>query len=69
MDTNVLKGKWKQFRGGAKSKWGELTDDDLDQIDGDRIKLEGKLQEKYGRTKEQASREVDEWMSQQKETV
>jgi uncharacterized protein YjbJ (UPF0337 family) len=69
MDMNVLKGKWKQFQGEAKNRWGKLTDDELDQIQGDRTKLEGKIQEKYGYTKEQASREVDEWMSKQKEPV
>jgi uncharacterized protein YjbJ (UPF0337 family) len=69
MDMNVLKGKWKQFKGEAKNRWGKLSDDDLDQIDGDRMKLEGKLQEKYGHTKEQASQEVDDWMSKQKESV
>ena len=60
MNTDVLKGKWKQIRGKAKEWWGDLTDDDLDVIDGNRDQLLGKLQERYGYTKEQAAKEVNE---------
>jgi uncharacterized protein YjbJ (UPF0337 family) len=42
----------------VKSQWGKLTDDDLDRIDGKREKLTGVIQEKYGRTREQADAEV-----------
>jgi uncharacterized protein YjbJ (UPF0337 family) len=59
MNTDVLKGKWKQLRGEAKKWWGELTDDDLDKIAGDRDKLVGVIQERYGYAKEEAEREVD----------
>ena len=59
MNTDVLKGKWKQIRGEAKKWWGELTDDELDQIDGERDKLVGKVQERYGWTKEEARAEVN----------
>jgi uncharacterized protein YjbJ (UPF0337 family) len=60
MNTDVLKGKWKQIRGKAKEWWGNLTDDDLDVIDGNRDQLLGKLQERYGYTKEQAAKEVND---------
>jgi uncharacterized protein YjbJ (UPF0337 family) len=63
MNADVLKGKWKQVRGEAKKWWGELTDDELDQIDGEREKLVGKVQERYGRTKEEAEAEVDRHLS------
>jgi uncharacterized protein YjbJ (UPF0337 family) len=69
MDSNIFKGKWKQFRGEAKKQWGKLSDDEMDQIEGDRDKLIGKLQEKYGYTKDQASSEVDSFLNKQKETV
>jgi uncharacterized protein YjbJ (UPF0337 family) len=69
MDSNIFKGKWKQFRGEAKKQWGKISDDEMDQIEGDRDKLIGKLQEKYGYSKDQASSEVDNWMNKQKETV
>ena len=50
MDWNRVEGNWKQFKGNIKEKWGKLTDDDLDVIDGRRDQLEGKLQERYGYT-------------------
>ena len=64
MNSDVLKGKWKQVRGEAKKWWGELTDDELDQIDGERDKLVGKVQEHYGRSKEEAEKEVDRRLSE-----
>lgn len=63
MDSNVLKGKWKQLKGEAQIKWGKLTDDDLDVIEGDREKLVGKLQERYGYAKDDAEKEYDSWSS------
>jgi uncharacterized protein YjbJ (UPF0337 family) len=59
MNRDVLEGKWKQLRGQVKTWWGDLTDDDLDVIDGHRDKLVGKLQERYGYTREKAEQEVD----------
>ncbi|HZN02700.1 MAG TPA: CsbD family protein [Candidatus Polarisedimenticolia bacterium] len=59
LNQDVLKGKWKQMRGQVKQWWGDLTDDDLDQIDGSVDKLVGRLQERYGYAKEDAEKEVD----------
>lgn len=61
MNSDELKGKWNQLKGEAKVKWGELTDDDLDKVEGERDKLVGKIQERYGKSKEAAEREVDSW--------
>lgn len=61
MDWDRVEGNWKQFKGKAKEKWGELTDDDFSQINGNREQLEGKLQERYGYTKDQARQQLDEW--------
>jgi uncharacterized protein YjbJ (UPF0337 family) len=61
MNTDILKGKWKQLSGSAKAKWGDLTDDDLKQIDGDKDRLVGKVQEKYGVARDEAEKQVDEW--------
>jgi len=58
LNQDVLKGKWKQMRGQVKQWWGDLTDDDLDQIDGSTDKLIGRLQERYGYAKEDAEKEV-----------
>lgn len=65
MNSDILKGKWKQLRGSAKQAWGKLTDDDLDQIEGNKDKLIGKLQEKYGYSREQAEKEVTNFYNQQ----
>ncbi len=61
MDWNRVEGNWKQFKGAAKEKWGKLTDDDLDVIEGRREQLEGKLQQRYGFAKDQIRKDVDDW--------
>ncbi|MCM2563750.1 CsbD family protein [Lutimaribacter sp. EGI FJ00015] len=61
MNWDSIKGKWKQTTGSAKAKWGELTDDDLQQVNGEREKLVGKVQEKYALGKEEAEKQVDDW--------
>ncbi|MBG6286071.1 MULTISPECIES: CsbD family protein [Pseudomonas] len=58
MNTDVIKGKWKQLSGSLKEKWGKLTDDDLQAADGHAEYLVGKLQERYGWTREKAEEEV-----------
>lgn len=62
MNWDEAKGKWKQVTGSAKSKWGELTDDDMQQIDGEREKMVGKIQERYGIGKQEAEKQVDAWI-------
>jgi len=62
MNTDVLKGKWRQMRGEAQVQWGKLTNDDLDQIEGESDKLVGKLQERYGYARERAQEEVDRFL-------
>jgi uncharacterized protein YjbJ (UPF0337 family) len=66
MESDVLKGKWKQMKGDVKVWWGDLTDDDLDKIDGNKDRLVGKLQEKYGWAKGDAEQEVDRRMKEYK---
>ena len=60
MNRDIFQGKWKQLRGQVKQWWGDLTDDDLKQIEGNRDKLVGKLQERYGYTRDRAEQEVDQ---------
>lgn len=59
MNRDTLAGNWKQFRGKIQEKWGKLTHDDLDEIDGRREQLVGRLQELYGRERDELEREVD----------
>jgi uncharacterized protein YjbJ (UPF0337 family) len=59
MNQDILSGKWKQMRGELKTWWGKLTDDDVDRIGGQKDKLVGLIQEKYGYAREQAEQEVE----------
>ena len=68
MNTDQLQGKWKQMKGSIKERWGKLTDDDIDIINGRNEQLVGKIQEKYGIAKEEAQRQVDEWMRSDTQT-
>jgi uncharacterized protein YjbJ (UPF0337 family) len=61
MDWNRIEGNWKQAKGQVKEKWGKLTDDELDKMNGRRDQLEGKIQERYGIAKDQAKKDVDTW--------
>ncbi len=60
MNWDQIEGSWKQFRGKVKEKWGQFTDDELDQIGGRKDQLIGKLQAKYGYGREEAEREVEQ---------
>jgi len=59
VNDDVFKGKWKQLRGQIQQKWGDLTNDDLDRMQGTQTEFEGLLQERYGYTKERAKQEVN----------
>jgi len=59
----AFEGNWKQTKGKIKEKWGQLTDDDLAQINGKRDQLEGKIQERYGLAKDRARKDVEDWLS------
>lgn len=63
MNWDQLRGMWNQLTGDAKRHWGKLSDDDLKVVEGDRQRLVGKIQERYGVTKEEADRQVDAWIS------
>lgn len=61
MSSNTLNGKWLLIRGDIKKAWGKLTDNDLDEINGDIDRLSGKLQEHYGYSRDKAQREIDDF--------
>jgi uncharacterized protein YjbJ (UPF0337 family) len=64
MNWDQAEGNWKQFKGKVKEKWGQLTDDELDEIAGKRDQLIGKIQKQYGISKEEAERQVKSWETQ-----
>jgi uncharacterized protein YjbJ (UPF0337 family) len=63
MNEDQIKGNWKQFKGKVKEKWGKLTDDDLDVIEGRSEQLVGKLQERYGIAKQEAEKQYKEFVN------
>jgi uncharacterized protein YjbJ (UPF0337 family) len=63
MNPEILKGRWNQLRGEIRTRWGKLTDDDLTQIQGHAEKMIGKLQERYGYKREQAEKELNDFLN------
>jgi uncharacterized protein YjbJ (UPF0337 family) len=61
MNWDRIEGNWKQFKGQVKEQWGKFTDDELDVVAGKRDQFLGKLQEKYGITKDEAQRQLLEF--------
>ena len=63
MNWERVEGQWNQLKGELKSKWAKLTDDDLKIVGGKKDQLIGKLQERYGVMKDEAERQVNEWVA------
>jgi len=61
--SKMFEAKWKQLRGKAKEQWGELSDDDLDKVDGQFDQLVGVLQEKYELTRANAEAEINKFLT------
>ncbi len=60
MNSDTLSGSWKQFKGNLRTKWGELTDDEIEMAKGNRDVLEGTIQKKYGKTREEVAKAIDQ---------
>lgn len=69
MNWDTISGNWNRFKGSVREQWGELTNDDVDRIAGDRDRLVGRLQERYGHSRDQAEREVDDWAAELREAA
>ena len=61
MNEHRIKGNWKELKGKVQEKWGELTDDEVDRIEGRADQLVGAIQKHYGRSQDEAEKEVREW--------
>ncbi len=66
MNWDIIEGKWNEYKGKAQAQWGKLTDDDLDVINGRRVELSGKIQQRYVLAKEEAERQIDDWTRRHK---
>jgi len=62
MNADILKGKWKEIKGQVREQWGELTDDEIAQVEGTEERLVGLLQKKYGYAKDEAEAKYKEFM-------
>jgi uncharacterized protein YjbJ (UPF0337 family) len=69
MNQDVFAGQWKQMRGELKSWWGKLTDDEVDRIEGQKDRLIGLVQEKYGYTRDMAQQEVERRLTEYSATL
>lgn len=63
MNWDQAKGKWDELTGQAKEQWGELTEDEITEAAGQREQLAAKIQQRYGKSKEDAEHAVDEWIA------
>jgi uncharacterized protein YjbJ (UPF0337 family) len=63
MNEDILKGKWKELRGKVRQRWGKVTGDDIEQLQGTHEELVGLLQKRYGYERKQAAKEVQEWVN------
>lgn len=61
MNKDIIAGNWKQLTGEIQNQWGKLTNDELDQIEGNRTKLVGLIQERYGVAKDEAEKQLRAW--------
>ena len=68
MNWDELEGQWKQMRGSIREKFGKLTDDDIQVIAGKKDQFLGKLQERYGISRERAQKDLDTWLQGLHET-
>ena len=61
MNEDIIQGKWNQIKGEAQKRWGKLTQDNIDQVEGSRTKLLGLIQESYGVAKDEAEKQIKDW--------
>lgn len=61
MNRDEFQGKFREIRGIIKEKWGKLTDDEINQVNGNFDQLLGKLQQRYGYNRERAEEELRNW--------
>jgi len=62
MNWDRVEGNWKQIKGQVQQKWGKLTSNDVDIIQGKRTQLAGRLQERYGIAQDETERQIDAWL-------
>jgi uncharacterized protein YjbJ (UPF0337 family) len=69
MNEDTLKGQWTQLKGKVREQWGKLTNDDVDVIKGESEQLVGRIQERYGVARDEAHRQVNDWLKRHETPV
>lgn len=69
MNWDIVQGNWLQLKGSVQEKWADLTDDDIQKLDGKKDQLAGKLQERYGIARDEAEKQIDEWADKLKDVA
>ena len=67
MNWDQIEGKWKEISGSFREKFGQLTNNDVENLGGKKDQMVGTLQQKYGHSKEEAERHLDDWRQSLKE--
>ena len=60
MNTLQAKGNWNIAKGKLKQKYAQLTDDDLQHVEGREDELVGRIQKRTGQTKEAIEQAVND---------
>lgn len=63
--SHKMQGKWKQVVGSAKASWGKLTEDEILRTEGNAQKLGGLVQERYAISREEAEKQVKDFMKKE----
>lgn len=66
MNEDIIKGKWHEIKGRLKQQWAKVTDDEIAQMKGSFEELQGVIQQKYGYQKEQAHKEIQDFIDKHK---
>lgn len=61
MNKDTMEGNWTELKGKVKQKWGKLSDDKLDQVNGKRDQLAGEIQQAYGVSRDEADKQVKDF--------
>jgi len=69
MNNDTLKGQWTELKGKVRTQWGKLTHDDVEVVKGEAEQLAGRIQERYGVAKDEAHRQINDWLARRDTTV
>jgi uncharacterized protein YjbJ (UPF0337 family) len=66
MNKDIIAGRWKEIKGSIKQQWAKFTEEDVLKLKGSYEELKGELQKKYGHKKEEAEKEINDFVKKHK---